>query len=69
MADKVVAGITHIPRPEDWPVMPVEHLRVLFRPTNFFEINPSMDVPGANDTRSVPAFPNGTDGATCCPRL
>ncbi|PIL34657.1 hypothetical protein GSI_03437 [Ganoderma sinense ZZ0214-1] len=62
-------GITHIPRPEDWPVMPVEHLRVLFRPTNFFEFNPSMDVPGANDTRSAPAFPNGVDGDACCSRL
>ena len=50
-------------------MMPVEHLRVLFRPTNFFEYNPSMDVPGANDTRSAPAFPDGTDDDACCPRL
>ncbi|TBU23317.1 peroxisomal copper amine oxidase [Dichomitus squalens] len=56
-------GITHIPRPEDWPVMPVEHLRLLFRPTHFFEFNPSMDVPGANDTKSSPAFTNDSDNA------
>lgn len=55
-------GITHIPRPEDWPVMPAEHVRVLFRPTNFFKSNPSMDVPGANDSRSVAAFSEGA----CC---
>ena len=48
--------------------MPAEHLRVLFRPTNFFEMNPSMDVPGANDTKSKPAFGEGsssTSGACC----
>ncbi|KAI0738234.1 peroxisomal copper amine oxidase [Daedaleopsis nitida] len=56
-------GITHIPRPEDWPVMPVEHLRLLFRPTNFFEANPSMDVPGANDKQSCPAFAEGTNAS------
>ncbi|KAH9940012.1 peroxisomal copper amine oxidase [Epithele typhae] len=58
-------GVTHIPRPEDWPVMPVEHVRVLFRPTNFFEMNPSMDVPGADDKNSRLAFPDGTEAACC----
>ncbi|KAI0668175.1 peroxisomal copper amine oxidase [Trametes maxima] len=65
----ITMGITHIPRPEDWPVMPVEHLRLLFRPTNFFTSNPSMDVPGANDPKSVPAFPESSDasaGGACC---
>ncbi|PCH34866.1 hypothetical protein WOLCODRAFT_27512 [Wolfiporia cocos MD-104 SS10] len=61
----LTTGITHIPRPEDWPVMPVEHVRLLFRPTNFFKSNPSMDVPGANDPRSVPAF-SGNDAGACC---
>ncbi|KAH9895668.1 copper amine oxidase [Cubamyces lactineus] len=65
----ITMGITHIPRPEDWPVMPVEHLRLLFRPTNFFTVNPSMDVPGANDSKSCPAFPSASDpvsgGAAC----
>ena len=60
-----LTGVTHIPRPEDWPVMPVEHLRVLFRPTNFFEFNPSMDVPGADDKKSKLAFPNGENGMCC----
>ncbi|KAI0755527.1 peroxisomal copper amine oxidase [Fomes fomentarius] len=59
-------GITHIPRPEDWPVMPVEHLRVLFRPTHFFEINPSMDVPGADDKQSCPAFAEDSTGGAHC---
>jgi len=56
-------GVTHIPRPEDWPVMPAEHIRVLFRPSHFFLTNPSMDVPGADDKKSVAAF--GGDGACC----
>ncbi|KAI0354494.1 copper amine oxidase, partial [Trametes cingulata] len=65
----VTMGATHIPRPEDWPVMPVEHLRLAFRPTNFFSLNPSMDVPGANDSKSVPAFSDSahaTTGGACC---
>ncbi|KAJ7864469.1 copper amine oxidase [Mycena olivaceomarginata] len=42
----LTVGVTHIPRPEDWPVMPVEHLNITFKPVSFFEANPSMDVPG-----------------------
>ncbi|KAF8131567.1 copper amine oxidase [Boletus edulis] len=55
----LTVGTTHIPRPEDWPVMPVEHVSVLFKPTSFFSKNPSMDVPGTKDVYSTPAFPNG----------
>ncbi|KAF9225258.1 hypothetical protein BS17DRAFT_750846 [Gyrodon lividus] len=55
----LTVGTTHIPRPEDWPVMPVEHLNLLFKPYNFFNKNPSMDVPGTNDVHSKPAFSNG----------
>ncbi|GLB43633.1 putative amine oxidase [Lyophyllum shimeji] len=52
----VTVGTTHIPRPEDWPVMPVEHLNVTFKPSSFFKVNPSMDVPSTEDLRSVAAF-------------
>ncbi len=38
-------GINHIPRVEDFPVMPVETLKVMFRPVNFFDRNPALDVP------------------------
>jgi primary-amine oxidase len=55
----ITIGTTHIPRPEDWPVMPVEHLRVTFKPNSFFKANPSMDVPGIKDSHSFPAFPSG----------
>jgi primary-amine oxidase len=38
-------GVTHVPRPEDWPVMP--SVRVGFRlvPHGFFTRNPALDVP------------------------
>lgn len=38
-------GFTHVPRPEDWPVMPVEVFRVGLKPVNFFDKNPALDVP------------------------
>ncbi|KAI1321240.1 peroxisomal copper amine oxidase [Xylariaceae sp. FL0255] len=38
-------GVTHIPAPEDFPVMPVEPITLLLRPRNFFTNNPVMDVP------------------------
>jgi len=38
-------GITHIPRPEEWPVMPVSHIGFKLVPAGFFTRNPSLDVP------------------------
>jgi primary-amine oxidase len=38
-------GVTHIARPEDWPVMPVEYAGFLLKPDGFFEANPALDVP------------------------
>ena len=38
-------GVTHIPRPEDWPVMPVEYTGFLLSPFCFFDRNPALDVP------------------------
>lgn len=35
----------HVPRPEDWPVMPVAMIGFQFRPDGFFDRNPAMDVP------------------------
>jgi primary-amine oxidase len=35
----------HVPRPEDWPVMPAAMLGFQFRPDGFFERSPAMDVP------------------------
>lgn len=38
-------GLTHVPRPEDWPIMPVEKARLNLIPTGFFDQNPVMDLP------------------------
>jgi len=38
-------GVTHVPRPEDWPVMPVEYTGFTLVPFGFFDRNPALDVP------------------------
>ncbi len=38
-------GVTHVPRPEDWPVMPVDTCGFILRPHGFFDRNPTLDVP------------------------
>ncbi|MBM2614708.1 primary-amine oxidase [Actinoplanes sp. LDG1-06] len=40
-------GVTHIPRAEDWPVMPVEKAGFHLLPVNFFDKNPALDVPAS----------------------
>jgi primary-amine oxidase len=40
-----VFGIHHIPRPEDWPVMPVDVVSFWLKPSGFFDRNPTLDVP------------------------
>ena len=51
-------GVNHVPRLEDWPVMPVRRVSFMLQPIGFFERNPALDVP----------FPPGhPDGDTCTP--
>jgi primary-amine oxidase len=38
-------GVNHVPRPEDWPVMPVEYTGFSLVPCGFFDRNPAIDVP------------------------
>jgi primary-amine oxidase len=38
-------GVTHIPRPEDWPVMPAHHIGFKLMPVGFFDRNPAIDLP------------------------
>jgi primary-amine oxidase len=40
-------GHNHIPRTEDWPVMPVHRLGFSLSPNGFFDRNPALDVPPA----------------------
>ncbi|KAI8959736.1 copper amine oxidase [Daldinia sp. FL1419] len=71
-----VFGLTHNPRVEDWPVMPVEIHQFHLRPADFFTRNPALDVPGNRNESSVlvpccekidGAAQNGThQSSTCC---
>ncbi len=38
-------GPTHLPRLEEWPVMPVEATGFSLKPTGFFDRNPTLDLP------------------------
>ena len=38
-------GSHHVPRPEDWPVMPVMYTGFKLMPVGFFDRNPALDVP------------------------
>ncbi|MGO3151169.1 MAG: primary-amine oxidase [Galactobacter sp.] len=38
-------GLTHFPRVEDWPIMPVDSVGFKLRADGFFDRNPAMDVP------------------------
>lgn len=40
-------GLTHIPRVEDWPIMPSATMGFRLVPEGFFTRNPSLDVPEA----------------------
>ncbi|KAA0117177.1 primary-amine oxidase [Mycolicibacterium sp. P9-22] len=40
-------GLTHFPRPEDWPVMPVDYAGFKLKPVSFFDRNPALNVPAA----------------------
>ncbi|CAK9862440.1 unnamed protein product [Sphagnum jensenii] len=40
-----VFGVTHVPRLEDWPVMPVEHIGFRLKPHGFFDCSPAIDIP------------------------
>ncbi len=40
-----VMGITHNPRPEDWPVMPTHSAGFMLAPWGFFTRNPALDLP------------------------
>ena len=41
-------GITHLPRPEDWPIMPVEYAGFSLVAAGFFDQNPALDIPASH---------------------
>jgi primary-amine oxidase len=51
-------GHTHLPRPEDYPVMPTAYIGFLLKPNGFFDLNPANDVP--------PSEPKAQAKTGCC---
>jgi primary-amine oxidase len=45
-------GVHHVPRPEDWPVMPVTYSGFTLKPVGFFDRNPALDVPPTPHTHA-----------------
>ena len=41
----VTVGMTHFPRPEDWPIMPGAKVGFALQPVGFFTRNPALNVP------------------------
>jgi primary-amine oxidase len=46
-------GHTHIPLPEDYPVMPTAYIGFLLKPQGFFALNPANDVPPSAKKLSI----------------
>jgi primary-amine oxidase len=44
-------GHHHIPRSEDWPVMPTAYTGFMLKPVNFFDSNPANDVPPSSSAK------------------
>lgn len=61
----ITIGTTHVPRPEDGPVMPAESVRMMLKPVSFFARNPALDVPSTQDAKSVSASAEVGSGACC----
>ncbi|KAF2457389.1 copper amine oxidase [Lineolata rhizophorae] len=71
-------GINHVPRIEDFPVMPVEILKLAMKPVNFFDRNPALDVPPSEQSFNKSSLASeahkqpsqeaevGEGGAVCC---
>jgi primary-amine oxidase len=51
-------GHTHLPRPEDYPVMPTAYIGFMLKPNGFFTENPANDVP--------PSAKAGAAKKSCC---
>ncbi|KQZ24314.1 primary-amine oxidase [Microbacterium sp. Root553] len=60
-------GLTHFPRPEDWPIMPVDHAGFRFTPNGFLDQNPAMDVPPSSQAHgsAQPGCCGGGESCTC----
>ena len=49
------AGMMHVPRPEDFPIMSVERTGFKLQPVGFFDRNPSLDLPPSSHNHGAPS--------------
>lgn len=59
-------GTTHIVRPEDWPVMPVDRIGFALKPYGFFDRNPALDMPPGALGASRHADEGSAGACSCC---
>lgn len=59
-------GITHLPRAEDFPIMPVEYCGFTMKPCNFFLRNPALDIEPTNASINQSVLANSEKNETCC---
>ncbi|MFJ4171903.1 primary-amine oxidase [Paenarthrobacter sp. NPDC089714] len=57
-------GLTHFPRVEDWPIMPVDTVGFKLRPEGFFDRSPVLDVPANSSGSSCHTAPGETTAET-----
>ena len=56
-------GLTHFPRVEDWPIMPVDTVGFKLRPEGFFDRSPVLDAPAPKKGHCCAGE---NDAAPCC---
>ncbi|KAJ5943188.1 hypothetical protein N7516_003356 [Penicillium verrucosum] len=59
-------GLTHNPRIEDFPVMPMERISVMLKPDGFFNKNPALDVPQSSQSFNKSSLHPEEQPAACC---
>ncbi|MBE1513631.1 primary-amine oxidase [Nesterenkonia halotolerans] len=56
-------GLTHFPRTEDWPIMPVDYAGFKLTPDGFFDRNPTLDVPPETPGHCATGSGTAADGS------
>ncbi|ETS77269.1 hypothetical protein PFICI_11143 [Pestalotiopsis fici W106-1] len=59
-------ALTHVPRIEDFPVMPVETHMISLKPYNFFTQNPALDVPLSTQAFNKSQYVDVEEDDGCC---
>ncbi|WP_104181526.1 primary-amine oxidase [Arthrobacter sp. B0490] len=59
-------GLTHFPRVEDWPIMPVDTVGFKLRPEGFFDRSPVLDVPPETSASSSGCHSDNNEDSGHC---